>query len=283
MKPNIFFFFLCFFTSYLNAQIPGKSDSSYASYDLLPNEKPAYENSKCREVIDRGILSLKQGDMAQAKSLFQKGLQCDTNYKEQAFIIQEIARINSPFAIELLDSLMLRKSTMNAPRHHWELDFLAQCHANMHQYSEAVYYLTEGISEDLHMANHKINPASLSDLSRKFYWRAVYKEKLKDYRGALCDYNKTLSGGALIHPYLDEIYLKKARCLIKLQKYCTALFYLKKTLNITKHIPVKAEAYYYRGQCKHLLNNTNGACWNWSKAGELGVPEAYEMIKKFCQ
>ena len=283
MKHIIFFFFCCFLMPALNAQNSFTADSTYAGHDLSPSEKPEFENARCREIINRGVQSLKQNDKVAAKILIKNALECDTNYKEQAFIIQEIARINSLFTIELLDSLMLRKSHSKLSRHHWELDFLAQCHANLHQYAEAVYYLTEGINEDYQTAHRKSNPAYLSDLSRKFYWRGVYKEKLKDYRGALCDYNKTLCGSVVIHPYLDEIYLRKAKCLIKLQKYCSALFYLKRTLRITKHVPVRAEAYYYRGQCKHLLNNTNGACWNWSKAGELGVPEAYEMIKKFCQ
>ena len=34
---------------------------------------------------------------------------------------------------------------------------------------------------------------------------------------------------------------------------------------------------------KYNLGDKEGACLDWSKAGELGVMKAYEMIKKYCK
>jgi tetratricopeptide (TPR) repeat protein len=44
--------------------------------------------------------------------------------------------------------------------------------------------------------------------------------------------------------------------------------------------PENAEAYYYRGKAKYELNMLNEACLDWSKAGELGYRDVYEMIRK---
>jgi tetratricopeptide (TPR) repeat protein len=266
--------------------IAGARAQTHQHIDSIPRnfygfDQHSLENVKCKPLIENGLTQLKLNNENEARHHLKAALECDTSYKVKAFIIHEIARINSKFAIEVLDSLLRSSNTI--PRRHWELDYLAQAHANLGQYAESVFYLTEGIQEELNIIYHKRHPKYMESLSRKYYWRAVYKEKLRDYYGALADYNKLLCGSKLVHPFLDEIYLRKARCLIKVKKYCSAMYYLNRTLSITRHNHVKAEAYYYKGQCKHILNRKNGACMNWSKAGELGVPEAYEMIKKFCQ
>lgn len=42
-------------------------------------------------------------------------------------------------------------------------------------------------------------------------------------------------------------------------------------------------AYCGRGLSKIVLNQKNSACFDFSKAGELGDVTAYEWIKKYCQ
>ena len=46
--------------------------------------------------------------------------------------------------------------------------------------------------------------------------------------------------------------------------------------------PKYAEAFYNRGIAKFTIGDKEGACSDWRKAGELGVIESYEMIKKHC-
>jgi hypothetical protein len=43
-----------------------------------------------------------------------------------------------------------------------------------------------------------------------------------------------------------------------------------------------AEAYYNRGLTKIYLNDTQGGALDLSKAGELGLAEAYSIIKRYC-
>lgn len=44
-----------------------------------------------------------------------------------------------------------------------------------------------------------------------------------------------------------------------------------------------SEAYFNRGNAKNKIEDINGACFDWSKAGELGFENAYETIKKYCK
>ena len=42
-------------------------------------------------------------------------------------------------------------------------------------------------------------------------------------------------------------------------------------------------AYYSRGFLKYNnFNDINGACLDWSKAGEQGRTSAYDLINKYC-
>jgi tetratricopeptide (TPR) repeat protein len=46
--------------------------------------------------------------------------------------------------------------------------------------------------------------------------------------------------------------------------------------------PEIAEAYYGRGAAKLILKNIDSACMDFSKAGELGLPDAYDAIRENC-
>jgi Flp pilus assembly protein TadD len=47
--------------------------------------------------------------------------------------------------------------------------------------------------------------------------------------------------------------------------------------------PEDQTAYYNRGFAKLELGDMKGACFDWRKAGELGVKEAYISLKEFCE
>lgn len=38
-----------------------------------------------------------------------------------------------------------------------------------------------------------------------------------------------------------------------------------------------------RGECKIKLGDIEGACLDFSKAGELGYEKAYDEIEKYCK
>lgn len=51
---------------------------------------------------------------------------------------------------------------------------------------------------------------------------------------------------------------------------------------VTKLEPENFKAYTNREFTKMLLEDIKGACLDWSKAGESGSTEAYELIREYC-
>ena len=104
------------------------------------------------------------------------------------------------------------------------------------------------------------------------------KYDLQDYRGAILDYNKAIE----LDPTNVKAYNNRgmAKANANLQDYRGAILDFTKAIELdptTDAIP-----YYNRGLAKYALSNIDGACLDWSKAGELGYGDAYEYIKKYC-
>ena len=64
------------------------------------------------------------------------------------------------------------------------------------------------------------------------------------------------------------------------KEYQNKIIYFDKAIKLN---PYYADAYNMRGFAKYFLNDKNGACLDWNKAGELGYSDAYTNIKNFCQ
>lgn len=79
-------------------------------------------------------------------------------------------------------------------------------------------------------------------LGEVYITRALAKESLNDYRGALADYDIAIETYSMLY-----------------------------------------NGYYNRGLLKYnYLDDVNGACSDWSKAGEKGDSRGYELIDKYC-
>jgi tetratricopeptide (TPR) repeat protein len=76
------------------------------------------------------------------------------------------------------------------------------------------------------------------------------------------------------------IFLDSATRKDSLGDYISAIADYNKAIELD---PKNARAYFIRGLAKLSLNENDGACLDWSKAGELGFGEAYDMIQKHCQ
>jgi hypothetical protein len=75
----------------------------------------------------------------------------------------------------------------------------------------------------------------------------------------------------------DKLYTK-----LLLKQYAEVVTDATTIISSTADKGQKAYAYYMRGAGKHSLKNSVGACYDWSKAGELGHEVSYEAIKKYC-
>jgi S1-C subfamily serine protease len=67
---------------------------------------------------------------------------------------------------------------------------------------------------------------------------------------------------------------------VKKGNYSDAIRYYTEFIKIN---PSDAKAYYNRGIAKYTLGDKSGSCLDWSKAGELGLYTAYDLIKQYCK
>ncbi|MFV0506730.1 MAG: tetratricopeptide repeat protein [Bacteroidales bacterium] len=96
-----------------------------------------------------------------------------------------------------------------------------------------------------------------------------------DYKSILKDYDKVIK----LNADFPFAYYNKAYVLCRIGKYEEALNYFE--LAVQKQ-PDMAEAYFNRGLTKIYLDNIEGGAADLSKAGELGIDGAYNIIKRFC-
>jgi tetratricopeptide (TPR) repeat protein len=96
-----------------------------------------------------------------------------------------------------------------------------------------------------------------------------------DYDLILADYNKTVS----LLPDFFFGYYNRAYVYLKMKKFDLATEDLNKAIALE---PEFAEAWFNRGLTKIFQDDTKSAAVDLSKAGELGLVDAYSVIKRYC-
>lgn len=100
-------------------------------------------------------------------------------------------------------------------------------------------------------------------------------EARNDYTEILADYNKALE----LKPDYAIIYFNRANLKIKAKNYNGALFDYNRSIKLE---PEFAEAFYNKALVHIYLKEFDIACYALSKAGELGLKQAYVVIKRYC-
>jgi len=146
-------------------------------------------------------------------------------------------------------------------------------------------------------------------------WRAMAKGELKDYYGAISDYDKVIelnSDYPMQYNKIGMVYNNKAYTYVKQKEYKKALPFVEKALELDKsdwHFwdtrgeiylnlgqydnaisdldkAIKIEkhynSYYLRGLAQIKKGNKEKGCKDLSKSGELGNADAYEAITENC-
>lgn len=160
----------------------------------------------------------------------------------------------------------------------------------------------------------EFNKAIEIEPQKAFYYilRGWAKDGLQDYRGAITDYDKAIE----IKPNNDDTYnsrgLSKAKlhdnkgafadfkialeinpknCLsyfnrglleYDLQYYYTSIEDFDMAIEICPKEFNLSSMYYTRGLAKLKIGQKDSGCLDFSKAGELGMVEAYDTIKELC-
>ena len=109
-----------------------------------------------------------------------------------------------------------------------------------------------------------------------YHFRGLSKSSLADYRGAIADFNKVVSGNS---SYVPHSYSSMASAKFKLEDFKGTIDAADMAIRLDSTL---AGPYQIRGLTKLLMEQKDSGCLDLSKAGELGSPEAYELIKKIC-
>ncbi|MFV0554781.1 MAG: tetratricopeptide repeat protein [Mangrovibacterium sp.] len=96
-----------------------------------------------------------------------------------------------------------------------------------------------------------------------------------DYKSILKDLDKVIK----LNPNFPFAYYNKGYVLCRIGEYEAALACFEQAVQAQ---PDMAEAYFNRGLAKIYLDDVEGGAADLSKAGELGIEGAYNIIKRFC-
>jgi tetratricopeptide (TPR) repeat protein len=127
----------------------------------------------------------------------------------------------------------------------------------------------ENVSKETSSKENLINE-DLEDLKK-----SANKFAIPDLKKAIQYYEMAMQ----IYPQLGFIYYNRANLYSKTQEYMKAIADYNQALTLQPNL---AEAYYNRGLTLLLLQDNNAACPDLSKSGELGISNAYNVIKRFC-
>jgi tetratricopeptide (TPR) repeat protein len=112
--------------------------------------------------------------------------------------------------------------------------------------------------------------------------RGNAKMELKDYEGALGDFNKATE----LFPRLAMSYYQRGIIYGTLKNYSAAEEEFNKAIDIWKTIPkafpLYSRAYYQKGLVKIELNDRQGACVDFTFAKQGGIYKAEVALKEYC-
>jgi tetratricopeptide (TPR) repeat protein len=101
------------------------------------------------------------------------------------------------------------------------------------------------------------------------------KSKYPDFAPVIADYSQVIR----LNPEMSFAYYNRGNIKNRMRDFEGAIRDYSTALTLE---PNFAEAYYNRAITLIYLNKTKEACYDLSKAGELGVQQAYNVIKRYC-
>ena len=136
------------------------------------------------------------------------------------------------------------------------------------------------IAEQLYDEAITIDP----DFALAYLGRAEFKkDQLKQYAGSISDYNTSIfliQSGKDFKGQLLDCYAGRGDAKYKLGDYYGAMLDYDEAIKVNAHVSV---IYMERALIQYKYGkDIEGACRDWSKAGELGDRRAYEYIEMYC-
>ncbi len=118
----------------------------------------------------------------------------------------------------------------------------------------------------------KVNP----DFYGYYFYKGQVYQEMEFYDSAIFMYNV-----AIIKNYQNpDSYFYRAQSYEKLSKLEKALEDYNTAIALNKN---DGSFFSKRGNCRHLMGNKDGACADWTEAGELGYYEDFDKVKRVCE
>ena len=148
----------------------------------------------------------------------------------------------------------------------------------------AAYLQTQDLDDAINDFTTYISSDSTSAMA--FWQRAVCQSMMNDFNASqgidiqlktartLDDFNHAVK----LNPNSAFIYYDRANFYASRKDYSRAIDDYTEALRIDPNL---AEAYYNRGIVRHISGNSDTGISDLSKAGELGLFDAYSVIRKF--
>jgi tetratricopeptide (TPR) repeat protein len=139
--------------------------------------------------------------------------------------------------------------------------------------NNAIAYFARAVNtcREIEMMSSDNEPYMLSNSSHTI----VQNKKNEKCKSALADFTKALQ----LQPSFTFAYYNRANVKSLLQDFDGAMKDYDTALKLN---PDFAESLYNEGFLLYYLNNKQEACANFSKAGELGISESYDIMKRYC-
>jgi tetratricopeptide (TPR) repeat protein len=150
-----------------------------------------------------------------------------------------------------------------------------------YQPDQPLVYLNKGfilfeMAENASSDKNRANPVTITWEKTDITSNPKESQISPDYYKAIEAYDRLLK----LMPDFAFGYFNRANVKARLKDYNGAI--ADYTRAIEKQ-PGMAEAYFNRALTLIYLNDTGSACQDLSKSGELGLQEAYKVIRQFCK
>ena len=137
------------------------------------------------------------------------------------------------------------------------------------------YFTTLQYYNDELAAMNLVTAKDSADKANIYYLRGRCKFELTDKRGATEDLTLAIE----LFSKQESFYYYRGLSNHWLKRYAKAKLDYDKAIKLN---PTKMAYYVNRGFVKYLTGDLDAACYDFSKAGENGSFEIYEVIKEYC-
>jgi tetratricopeptide (TPR) repeat protein len=192
--------------------------------------------------------------------------------------ISELQRIDSAILIAGdTAGAYFMKGVVNSMLQNYSIAINAYNKALKHDPYISYAYLNRGTTQyelDEFIFNEQEYTSAIT-ISRSGYNEPRKEIEEPDYHSTMDDYSKVIRQ----NPDLPFVYYNRANVQLRLKEYHRAIDNYSRAIELE---PDMAEAYYNRALTLLFLEENELACKDLSIAGELGITDAYNVIKRYC-